>query len=142
MRSCSNHRSQTQCILDQPVERRFFDQLFSARPAGLLYSVNQQCQFVFGPGAEICPYMPTCRRLWCSTYYGFQMGCRTQHMPWADGTSCGEHMWCHRGQCVGIGPEKRRPVPGGWGEWQPFGACTRTCGGGVQKGARDCDSPR
>ncbi|CAD5226716.1 unnamed protein product [Bursaphelenchus xylophilus] len=141
-RFLDNQRSQTQCILDKPIERRYMDKMFNHPPAGMLYSVNQQCQFVFGPSAEICPYMPTCRRLWCSTYYGFQMGCRTQHMPWADGTPCGDSMWCHRGQCVGISPNKRLKVDGGWGEWQIFGSCSRTCGGGVQKGVRDCDKPR
>lgn len=29
-----------------------------------------------------------CRRLWCTSPEGAQRGCRTQHMPWADGTDC------------------------------------------------------
>lgn len=34
----------------------------------------------------------TCKRLWCTGYSrGVQTGCRTQHMPWADGTPCGSH---------------------------------------------------
>ncbi|KAI6185117.1 BMA-GON-1, isoform e [Aphelenchoides fujianensis] len=137
-----SHRSQTQCIMDKPVEQRYFDKMFNFPLAGELYDVNRQCQFVFGATAEICPYMPTCRRLWCSTVYGFQMGCRTQHMPWADGTPCGKNQWCHQGACIGLSPKHLKKVDGAWGEWQPFGACSRTCGGGVQKGVRDCDSPR
>uniref|UniRef100_A0A1I7YLD8 Peptidase M12B domain-containing protein n=1 Tax=Steinernema glaseri TaxID=37863 RepID=A0A1I7YLD8_9BILA len=137
-----NYRSQTQCILDQPVERRYYEKMFENPAPGVTYSVNQQCQFVFGPSAELCPYMPSCRRLWCSTYYGYQMGCRTQHMPWADGTPCGDNQWCHRGQCVGMSPQQREKQDGAWGEWKPWGVCSRTCGGGVQKALRDCDSPR
>ncbi|KAH7721927.1 A disintegrin and metalloproteinase with thrombospondin motifs 9-like protein [Aphelenchoides avenae] len=136
------HRGQTQCILDPPMVRTYYKEMFENPSPGAVYSVNQQCQFVFGPSAEICPYMPTCRRLWCSTYYGYQMGCRTQHMPWADGTPCGDSMWCHRGQCIGMAPNQREKVNGGWGEWKPYGECSRTCGGGIQKGLRDCDNPR
>ena len=137
-----DNRAQTQCILDQPIERKYFDKMYENPYPGAVYSVNEQCQFVFGPNAEICPYMPTCRRLWCSTYIGFQMGCRTQHMPWADGTPCGPHKWCHRGQCVGMAPAQRSKTDGAWGEWKPWGGCTRTCGGGVQKALRDCDNPK
>uniref|UniRef100_A0AC35GT07 Peptidase M12B domain-containing protein n=1 Tax=Panagrolaimus sp. PS1159 TaxID=55785 RepID=A0AC35GT07_9BILA len=135
-------RAQTQCILDQPIERKYYDKMFENPAPGAMYDVNQQCRFVFGPAAEICPYMPTCRRLWCSTYYGYQMGCRTQHMPWADGTPCSDNKWCHRGQCVGMAPEQRAKQDGAWGEWKPWGDCTRTCGGGVQKALRDCDNPK
>lgn len=33
------------------------DANFSVFLAGMMYSVNRQCQFVFGASAEICPYM-------------------------------------------------------------------------------------
>ncbi|TMS38778.1 hypothetical protein L596_005423 [Steinernema carpocapsae] len=52
-----NYRSQTQCILDQPIERRYYEKMFENPAPGVTYSVNQQCQFVFGPSAELCPYM-------------------------------------------------------------------------------------
>ena len=34
-----------------------------------------------------------CTRLWCTNVSptGDDAGCRTQHMPWADGTKCGPH---------------------------------------------------
>uniref|UniRef100_A0A915LH22 Uncharacterized protein n=2 Tax=Meloidogyne incognita group TaxID=654580 RepID=A0A915LH22_MELJA len=135
-------RSQTQCILDKPVERRYYERMFENPAPGEIYSVSQQCKFVFGAAAEICPYMPSCRRLWCAVSYGYQMGCRTQHMPWADGTECARQMWCYMGQCVGMSPTQRLPVEGSWGEWRSWGDCSRTCGGGIQKSYRDCDSPR
>ena len=34
---------------------------------------------------------PTCERLWCTNKTDSpSSGCRTQHMPWADGTRCAE----------------------------------------------------
>ncbi|EPB74850.1 thrombospondin type 1 domain protein [Ancylostoma ceylanicum] len=139
-----NNRGQIQCLFDQPVQRKYYEQLFEDDAPGRKYDVSQQCKFVFGPQSELCPYMPTCRRLWCATYYGSQMGCRTQHMPWADGTPCDKtgRMQCHRGECVSVGAEHRAKVDGGWGEWRPWETCSRTCGGGVQRALRDCDSPK
>lgn len=143
-RFLDNHRGQIQCLFDQPVQRKYYEQLFEDDAPGRKYDVSQQCKFVFGPQSELCPYMPTCRRLWCATYYGSQMGCRTQHMPWADGTPCDKtgRMQCHRGECVSIGAEHRAKVDGGWGEWRSWEMCSRTCGGGVQRALRDCDSPK
>ncbi|CAJ0931148.1 unnamed protein product, partial [Mesorhabditis belari] len=137
-------RSGTECLFDEPIERRFYDEMFEMDPPGSKYDVNQQCKFVFGPHAELCPYMPSCRRLWCSLHVGVQIGCRTQHMPWADGTPCDKsgNMFCHRGQCVGMTASRRRKIDGGWGEWGEWGECSRTCGGGVQKASRHCDSPK
>lgn len=36
----------------------------------------------------VCVSQTQCRRLWCTSPEGAQRGCRTQHMPWADGTDC------------------------------------------------------
>lgn len=33
------------------------------------------------------------------------------------------------------------PVDGGWGNWESFSRCTRTCGGGVQYSLRECNTP-
>lgn len=53
---------------------------------------------------------PVCARLWCMPpdvqhelhQKGYKsdgpQGCRTQHMPWADGTPCGSGSWCHKGK--------------------------------------------
>uniref|UniRef100_A0A8R1HW91 Peptidase M12B domain-containing protein n=1 Tax=Caenorhabditis japonica TaxID=281687 RepID=A0A8R1HW91_CAEJA len=143
-RKCSSYMPVNKCLFDQPVERRYYEDVFVRDEPGKKYDAHQQCKFVFGPASELCPYMPTCRRLWCATFYGSQMGCRTQHMPWADGTPCDESrsMFCHHGACVRLAPESLTKVDGQWGEWRTWGECSRTCGGGVQKALRDCDNPK
>lgn len=42
-------------------------------------------------------YLPQkqCKRLWCTSAEGDHKGCRTQHMPLADGTDCGHGMVSH-----------------------------------------------
>ena len=59
---------------------------------------------------------PPCKRLWCTTSEGEAHGCRTQHMPWADGTPCGPSKWCMKSECVPM-IKKPSPVHGNWGEW-------------------------
>ena len=43
---------------------------------------------------------------------------RTQHMPWADGTPCGEGLWCMRSECVPMGDRDEGPVDGSWADWK------------------------
>lgn len=38
------------------------------------------------------PPQKQCKRLWCTSAEGDHKGCRTQHMPLADGTDCGHGM--------------------------------------------------
>lgn len=85
--------------------------------AGEKFTDDQQCELVFGHGARICSYMPKCSRLWCSQNDQEDHGCRTQHMPWADGTTCGENQWCQKGECVTRNRSALAPIHGGWGEW-------------------------
>ncbi|XP_058511803.1 A disintegrin and metalloproteinase with thrombospondin motifs 20 isoform X2 [Ochotona princeps] len=126
-----------ECLLDKPSGRAYS---LLSQPPGLLYDVNQQCELMFGPGSQVCPYLRQCRRLWCTGTEGVDGGCRTQHMPLADGTACGPGMHCHRGLCVNREMEQR-PVDGGWGPWGPYSACSRTCGGGVRIASRLCNHP-
>uniref|UniRef100_A0AAR2JEP4 Peptidase M12B domain-containing protein n=1 Tax=Pygocentrus nattereri TaxID=42514 RepID=A0AAR2JEP4_PYGNA len=126
-----------ECLLDEPVSRPY---ALSQQLPGRIYNVNKQCELIFGPGTQVCPYMTQCRRLWCTSPEGAQRGCRTQHMPWADGTDCAPGKHCKHGLCI---PKEHdsMPVEGAWGVWSPFGSCSRTCGGGIKIAIRDCNRP-
>ncbi|KAB5536845.1 hypothetical protein PHYPO_G00112000 [Pangasianodon hypophthalmus] len=126
-----------ECLLDEPVSRPY---PLPQQLPGRTYSVNQQCELIFGPGTQVCPYMMQCRRLWCTSPEGAQRGCRTQHMPWADGTDCGQGKHCKHGVCI-TKEHDLGPVDGEWGVWSPFGSCSRTCGGGIKIATRDCNRP-
>lgn len=138
------------CLLDKPSENLLediwrSDSRYSTgqelRQPGELFDKDLQCQLVFGPSSRICPYMPVCKRLWC-TIHANGGGCRTQHMPWADGTPCAQSKWCQQGECVPIQKMESRPVDGQWGPWGPHSECSRSCGGGIQKSNRECNHPK
>lgn len=78
-----------ECLLDKPNGRTYD---LSPQLPGSVYDGNRQCELMFGPGSQVCPYLKHCRRLWCTSAEGVHKGCRTQHMPLADGTSCGPGM--------------------------------------------------
>ncbi|KAM6215650.1 A disintegrin and metalloproteinase with thrombospondin motifs 20 [Rhynchocyon petersi] len=126
-----------ECLLDKPNGRTY--DLPSQLP-GMIYDINKQCELMFGPGSQACPYLRQCRRLWCTSLEGVQKGCRTQHMPLADGTICGTGMHCYHGLCVSEDMEMR-PVDGDWGPWGPYSSCSRTCGGGIKSATRLCNRP-
>ncbi|XP_041966432.1 A disintegrin and metalloproteinase with thrombospondin motifs 20-like [Alosa sapidissima] len=126
-----------ECLLDEPVGRTY--NLPTQLP-GQLYDANRQCELMFGSGSRVCPFMKPCKRLWCTSAEGDHKGCRTQHMPLADGTECGHGMHCRHGMCVNRELDIR-PVDGEWGPWGPYSVCSRTCGGGTKSTARDCNSP-
>ncbi|KAM7423138.1 hypothetical protein PAMA_010928 [Pampus argenteus] len=126
-----------ECLLDEPVSRAYS---LSQQLPGRIYNVNKQCELIFGPGTQVCPYMTQCRRLWCTSPEGAQRGCRTQHMPWADGTDCFPGKHCKHGLCI-VKEHDAAPVEGAWGVWSPFGTCSRTCGGGIKIAVRECNRP-
>ncbi|XP_068458877.1 A disintegrin and metalloproteinase with thrombospondin motifs 20 [Clinocottus analis] len=126
-----------ECLLDEPVGRTY--ELPSLLP-GQIYNANRQCELMFGPGSQICPYMKQCKRLWCTSAEGDHKGCRTQHMPLADGTDCGNGMYCKHGMCVNKELDLQ-PVHGEWGPWGPYSVCSRSCGGGTRSNGRDCNKP-
>lgn len=132
-----------ECLNDKPIENLLDNPSINDRYLGELYDMDYQCELVFGGESKICPYMPVCRKLWCTLHGTYTYGCRTQHMPWADGTFCGPDKWCQRGECVKVADKQNQePIDGQWGEWQEYGPCSRKCGGGVQRSVRHCDSPR
>uniref|UniRef100_A0A286Y3S4 ADAM metallopeptidase with thrombospondin type 1 motif 9 n=1 Tax=Cavia porcellus TaxID=10141 RepID=A0A286Y3S4_CAVPO len=125
-----------ECLLNEPESRPY---PFPPQLPGRLYNVNTQCELIFGPGSELCPYMVQCRRLWCNTNRKSQ-SCQTLHTPWADGTECEPGKHCRFGFCV----PKDMEVPvvdGSWGSWSPYGSCSRTCGGGIKTAVRECNRP-
>uniref|UniRef100_A0A669EPM2 ADAM metallopeptidase with thrombospondin type 1 motif 20 n=1 Tax=Oreochromis niloticus TaxID=8128 RepID=A0A669EPM2_ORENI len=126
-----------ECLLDEPVGRTY--DMPTLLP-GQLYNANRQCELMFGPGSQICPYLVSCLRLWCTSAEGDHKGCRTQHMPLADGTDCGHGMYCRHGMCVNKDLDLQ-PVHGEWGPWGPYSVCSRSCGGGTRSTSRDCNKP-
>ncbi|XP_033214669.1 A disintegrin and metalloproteinase with thrombospondin motifs 9 isoform X2 [Belonocnema kinseyi] len=144
---CSRHYSTefldagyAQCLLDEPSKA--ISKSSTGRLPGEEFTENEQCELIFGPGSKICPHMisDVCKRLWCTApLYDKTQQCHTQHMPWADGTTCGDNKWCHRGECVSR--QNLLPVDGQWGTWGRYGDCSRTCGGGIKKKYRECNNP-
>ncbi|KAJ8361216.1 hypothetical protein SKAU_G00177410 [Synaphobranchus kaupii] len=126
-----------ECLLDEPISRPYS---LPQQLPGRIYNVNKQCELIFGPGTQVCPYMMQCRRLWCTSPEGAQKGCRTQHMPWADGTECSQGKHCKHGLCI-TREHDATPIEGAWGVWSPFGTCSRTCGGGIKMAVRECNRP-
>ncbi|KAG8439752.1 hypothetical protein GDO86_005793, partial [Hymenochirus boettgeri] len=126
-----------ECLLDRPSGRIFE---FPNQLPGNIYNVNNQCELIFGTGSQVCPYMRQCKRLWCTSREGIQKGCRTQHMPLADGSDCGPQMYCRSGLCVNKEVDTY-PVDGEWGEWGSYSLCSRTCGGGIKTITRECNKP-
>lgn len=60
-------------------------QLFLHFPS-LATMINYLCFLFFASPQK------QCKRLWCTSAEGDHKGCRTQHMPLADGTDCGHGM--------------------------------------------------
>ncbi|XP_061870092.1 A disintegrin and metalloproteinase with thrombospondin motifs 8 [Colius striatus] len=133
------------CLLDAPAAPLSLPAELPGR--GALYSLDQQCQQIFGKDFQHCPNTTEediCAQLWCRTGSGEPL-CHTKNgsLPWADGTPCKGHGLCWDGHCMPQDALKPQvAVNGGWGPWSPWGSCSRSCGGGVQFSYRLCDSPK
>ncbi|KAK5612875.1 A disintegrin and metalloproteinase with thrombospondin motifs 17 [Crenichthys baileyi] len=112
----------------------------SSKLPGMHYSVDEQCQILFGTNATFCTEMAhlMCAGLWCLV--DGDPSCKTKLDPPLEGTECGTDKWCRGGQCVSKGPIPQH-VDGDWSPWNQWSMCSRTCGTGVQFRQRKCDNP-
>uniref|UniRef100_U3IEL1 ADAM metallopeptidase with thrombospondin type 1 motif 8 n=1 Tax=Anas platyrhynchos platyrhynchos TaxID=8840 RepID=U3IEL1_ANAPP len=133
------------CLLDAPAKALSLPAELPGQ--GALYSLDQQCQQIFGKDFQHCPNTTEediCSQLWCRMGTGEPL-CHTKNgsLPWADGTPCKGSGLCWDGACLPQDALQPQPaVDGDWGPWSPWGPCSRTCGGGVQFSHRHCDHPR
>ncbi|XP_042551132.1 A disintegrin and metalloproteinase with thrombospondin motifs 16 [Dipodomys spectabilis] len=132
--------AQAVCLADQPKPVKEYK--YPEKLPGELYDANTQCKWQFGEKAKLCLLdfrKDICKALWC---HRIGRKCETKFMPAAEGTVCGQDMWCRGGQCVKYGDEGPRPTHGHWSDWSPWSPCSRTCGGGVSHRDRLCTNPR
>ncbi|XP_029699517.1 A disintegrin and metalloproteinase with thrombospondin motifs 8 isoform X3 [Takifugu rubripes] len=130
------------CLLDVPDNTMSLPRELP----GATYSLDQQCQQVFGEDFLHCPNNSdndACGQLWCQEDGTHQCLTRNGSLPWADGTPCGPNRTCLHGACTPT-QEVMQPlvvVDGGWSLWGPWRRCSRTCGGGVEFSYRECTDP-
>ncbi|XP_042270160.1 A disintegrin and metalloproteinase with thrombospondin motifs 17 isoform X1 [Thunnus maccoyii] len=127
------------CLLHTDPRRRYQVRLPPKLP-GMHYSVDEQCQILFGTNATFCNDMEhlMCAGLWCLVEG--DAACKTKLDPPLDGTECGADKWCRAGECVSKTPIPQH-VDGDWSPWSQWSMCSRTCGTGVQFRQRKCDNP-
>ncbi|XP_071487729.1 A disintegrin and metalloproteinase with thrombospondin motifs 14-like [Diadema antillarum] len=107
---------------------------------GYTYDKDEQCQIATGDAtAYSSSFFTDCSELWCTLpssplladFYGTT----------AEGTSCGDRMWCIGGECVSSKLDVAPAVDGGWTEYSNFSECSRSCGTGVRVRIRNCTDP-
>uniref|UniRef100_A0A3P8V8I9 ADAM metallopeptidase with thrombospondin type 1 motif 17 n=1 Tax=Cynoglossus semilaevis TaxID=244447 RepID=A0A3P8V8I9_CYNSE len=127
------------CLLHTDPRSRYQVRLPPKLP-GMHYSVDEQCQILFGTNATFCSDMEhlMCAGLWCLVEG--DASCKTKLDPPLDGTECGADKWCRAGECVSKTPIPQH-VDGDWSPWSQWSMCSRTCGTGVQFRQRKCDNP-
>ncbi|XP_037602146.1 A disintegrin and metalloproteinase with thrombospondin motifs 17 isoform X2 [Sebastes umbrosus] len=127
------------CLLHTDPRSRYRVWLPPKLP-GMHYSVDEQCQILFGANATFCNDMEhlMCAGLWCLVEG--DASCKTKLDPPLDGTECGADKWCRAGDCVSKTPIPQH-VDGDWSPWSQWSMCSRTCSTGVQFRQRKCDHP-
>ncbi|XP_078147250.1 A disintegrin and metalloproteinase with thrombospondin motifs 5 [Centroberyx gerrardi] len=128
-----------ECLLDPPRQPL----LGPEELPGQSYDAVRQCRLAFGPEYTVCPGMDVCARLWCAVIRQGQMVCLTKKLPAVEGTPCGKGRICLQGKCVDKTRKRHYSASnhGSWSSWGPWGACSRSCGGGVQFAQRLCNNP-
>ncbi|XP_044137668.1 A disintegrin and metalloproteinase with thrombospondin motifs 8 [Bufo gargarizans] len=133
------------CLLDAPGTS--IDLPLELPGTSARYDLDNQCRQVFGEQYSHCPNTrqeDICSQLWCKVQD--ELVCHTKNgsLPWADGTSCGKQHVCWDGVCQEEEEVLKPQVPldGNWGSWSPWGACSRSCGGGVRFSYRECNDPQ
>ncbi|KAL3848097.1 hypothetical protein ACJMK2_018976 [Sinanodonta woodiana] len=118
---------------------------------GMLYTEDEICELTKGKGwrHRSLPWWTPCNWRTCinmnigSITYG-QM---ENYGTGISGQYCGEGKVCHVGNCMtwaetGLDVSLFTVVPGGWGTWQMWTECSRTCGRSVRFRRRICDNPK
>lgn len=87
------------CLLDVPESAI----LLPKELPGTKYSLDQQCQQIFGEEFVHCPNgsdSDICSQLWCQEDGTLQCSTRNGSLPWADGTPCSFNRTCLHGVCM------------------------------------------
>ncbi|XP_071494247.1 A disintegrin and metalloproteinase with thrombospondin motifs 1-like [Diadema antillarum] len=111
---------------------------------GQIYDADQQCitfsTYFSGMCTDVALLIygvqDRCPQMYCRFPNGL---CSRTGVASADGTNCGAGKWCIEGACV---EKPAMVIDGGWSAWDgSWGACSRTCGGGVRLRHRYCTNP-
>ncbi|XP_010001189.1 PREDICTED: A disintegrin and metalloproteinase with thrombospondin motifs 8 [Chaetura pelagica] len=91
------------CLLDAPADPLPLPAELPGQ--GALYSLDQQCQQIFGKDFQHCPNTTEediCAQLWCRMGGSGEPLCHTKNgsLPWADGTPCQAGGLCWDGHCL------------------------------------------
>lgn len=118
--SCTSLLLAGDCLLDAPAKALSLPAELPGR--GALYSLDQQCQQIFGKDFQHCPNTTEediCAQLWCRMGTGEPL-CHTKNgsLPWADGTPCKGGGLCWDGACLpqdALQPQVPAQLGGTWG---------------------------